>query len=122
MLSEVDYQEAVRRYTNRKVSGPERPRSHALILVHQGDSYREVGQILRVDEETTRRWVRQYLERGLTTSRTNELRSALLRGCVRLKQAALATGSRSKAKSWKCGCTMGPGTGCISFAAVESSS
>jgi transposase len=33
--------------------------------VHQGDSYREVEQILLVDEETIRRWVRQYQERGL---------------------------------------------------------
>ncbi len=65
MLSEADYQEAVRRYKNMKVSGHERQRYHALILVHQGYSYREVGQILLVDEETISRWVRQYQERGL---------------------------------------------------------
>jgi transposase len=65
MLSETDYQEAVRRYKNMKVSGHERQRYHALILVHQGYSYREVGQILLVDEETISRWVRQYQERGL---------------------------------------------------------
>ena len=66
MLSEADYQEAVRRYKNMKVSGHERQRYHALILVHQGYSYREVGQILLVDEETISRWVRQYQEHGLT--------------------------------------------------------
>lgn len=66
MLSEAEYQEAVRRYKNMKVSGHERQRYHALILVHQGYSYREVGQILLVDEETISRWVRQYQERGLT--------------------------------------------------------
>jgi transposase len=36
-----------------------------LILVHWGYSYREVGQILLVDEEIVSRWVRQYQERGL---------------------------------------------------------
>src|SRR5260221_8996080 len=65
MLSETDHQEAVRRYKNMKVNGHERQRYHALILVHQGYSSREVGQILLVDEETIRRWVRQYKERGL---------------------------------------------------------
>lgn len=65
MLSETDYQEAVRRYKNMRVKGHERQRYHALILVHQGYSYREVGQILLVDEETIRRWVQQYHERGL---------------------------------------------------------
>jgi hypothetical protein len=38
MLSEADYQEAVRRYKNMEVSGHERQRYHALILVHQGYS------------------------------------------------------------------------------------
>jgi transposase len=33
--------------------------------VQQGYSYREVGQILLVDEDTLGRWVRQYQERGL---------------------------------------------------------
>ena len=65
MLSEADYQEAVRRYKDMKVNGHERQRYHALILVHQGYSYREVGQILLVDEETISRWVRQYQEHGL---------------------------------------------------------
>lgn len=65
MLSEADYQEAVRRYKNMRVDGHERQRYHALILVHQGYSYREVGRILLVDEDTIGRWVRQYQERGL---------------------------------------------------------
>src|SRR5215813_6200041 len=65
MLSESDYREAVRRYKNMRVNGHERQRCHALILVHQGYSYREVAQILMVDEETISRWVRQYQERGL---------------------------------------------------------
>ena len=65
MLSESDYQEAVRRYKNMRVNGHERQRCHALLLVHQGYSYREVAQILLVDEETIGRWVRQYQERGL---------------------------------------------------------
>jgi transposase len=64
MLNETDYQEAVRRYKNMKVNGHERQRYHALILVHQGYSYREVGQILLVDEDTIGRWVRQYQEGG----------------------------------------------------------
>src|SRR5713101_1621617 len=65
MLREAYYQEAVRRSKNMKVRGHERPRYHALSLVQQGYSYREVGQILMVDEETISRWVRQYQERGL---------------------------------------------------------
>jgi transposase len=65
MLSDEAYQEAVRRYKNMRVNGRERQRYHALILVHQGYSYREVGRILLVDEETIRRWVEQYHERGL---------------------------------------------------------
>jgi len=71
MLSEIDYQEAVRRYKNMRVKGHERQRYHALILVHQGYSYREVGQILLVDEETVRRWVQQYHERGLAGLRND---------------------------------------------------
>lgn len=65
MLSESEYQEAVRRYKNMRVNGHERQRCHALILVHQGYSYGEIAQILLVDEETIGRWVRQYQERGL---------------------------------------------------------
>jgi transposase len=65
MLSEADYQEAVRRYKDMKVNGHERQRYHALILVHQGYSHREVAEILLVDEDTVGRWVRQYQERGL---------------------------------------------------------
>ena len=65
MLSEADYQEAVRRYKNMKVNGRERQRYHALILVHQGYSHRVVAEIRLVDEDTVGRWVRQYQERGL---------------------------------------------------------
>src|SRR2546422_11179463 len=65
MLSESDYQEAVRRYKNMRGQGHERQRCHALILVQQGYSYREVARILLVEEETLSRWVRQYQERGL---------------------------------------------------------
>jgi transposase len=65
MLSEADYQEAVRRYKNMKVSGHERQRYQALILVQQGYSHREVAEILLVDEDPVGRWVRQYQERGV---------------------------------------------------------
>lgn len=65
MLSETDYQDAVRRYKNMKGNGHERQRSHALLLVHQGYNHREVAEILLVDEDTVGRWVRQYQERGL---------------------------------------------------------
>ena len=81
MLNETDYQEAVRRYKNMKVNGHERQRHHALILVHQGYSYREVGQILLVDEGTIGRWV--TASRSLTarphrrcSMRTGPIRSA----------------------------------------------
>lgn len=71
MLSEADYQEAVRRYKNMRVNGHERQRYHALILVHQGYSHREVAEILLVDEDTVGRWVRQYQERGLAGLRND---------------------------------------------------
>jgi len=65
MLREAEYREAVRRYKDMHVNGHERRRCHALLLVHRGYSYLEVGQILLVEEETISRWVRQYQERGL---------------------------------------------------------
>lgn len=66
MLSSEDYQEAVRRYKNMKLDGHERQRCHALILVKQEYSYREIAEILLVDEGTVSRWVQQYDARGLT--------------------------------------------------------
>ena len=55
----------MRRYKDMKGNGHERQRYHALLLLHQGYSQREVAVILLVDEETVGRWVRQYQERGL---------------------------------------------------------
>ncbi len=66
MLSPADYQEAVRRYKNMKVDGHERQRCHALILVQQMYSYREIGAILLVEDKTISRWVQQYETEGLT--------------------------------------------------------
>lgn len=66
MLSLADYQEAVRRYKNMKLDGHERQRCHALILVQQEYSYREIAEILLVDNGTISRWVQQYESNGLT--------------------------------------------------------
>src|SRR5262249_41993665 len=66
MLSATDYEEAVRRYKNMKLDGHERQRCHALILVQQEYSYREIAAILLVDERTVSRWVEQYETNGLT--------------------------------------------------------
>jgi len=60
MLSDADYQEAVRRYKDMKADGRERQRYHALILLHQGYSYREIAQILLLDEVTVSRWRQSY--------------------------------------------------------------
>ena len=57
MLSEEDYAEACLRYKDRRTKLPERQRYHALILAAQGYSYREVGRILLVDEESISQWV-----------------------------------------------------------------
>lgn len=65
MLSEEDYEEACRRYKDRRTKLPERQRYHALILVTQGYSYREVGRILLVDEESVSQWVTLYQTAGL---------------------------------------------------------
>ena len=65
MLSSLDYQEAVRRYKNMKLGGHERQRCHALILVQQKYSYREIAAILLVDDGTISRWVQQYETDGL---------------------------------------------------------
>jgi len=66
MLSSDDYQEAVRRYKNMKLDGHERQRCHALILVQQEYSYREIAEILLVDDGTVSRWVEQDEAHGLT--------------------------------------------------------
>ena len=65
MLSEKDYGEACRRYKDRRTKLPERQRYHALILATQGYSYREIGRILLVDEETVSGWVTLYQSAGL---------------------------------------------------------
>ncbi len=65
MLTEADYAEACQRYKDRRTKLPERQRYHALILVTQGDSYREVGRILLVDEASISQWVTLYQAAGL---------------------------------------------------------
>lgn len=65
MLTEEDYAEACRRYKDKRTKLPERQRYHALILVTQGYSYREVGRILLVDEESISQWVALYQADGL---------------------------------------------------------
>lgn len=65
MLSEQDYAEACRRYKDRRTKLPERQRYHALILVTQGYSYREIGRILLVDEESISQWVALYQAKGI---------------------------------------------------------
>jgi transposase len=65
VLGEEDYREACRRYKDRRTKLPERQRYHALILVTQGYSYREVGRILLVDEESISQWVALYQAAGL---------------------------------------------------------
>ncbi len=65
MLSEEDYAEACRRYKDKRTKLPERQRYHALILVTQGYSYREVGRILLADEESISQWAALYHGSGL---------------------------------------------------------
>lgn len=65
MLGEEDYAEACRRYKDRRTKLPERQRYHGLILATQGYSYREIGRILLVDEESTSQWVALYQATGL---------------------------------------------------------
>ncbi len=65
MLSEDDYREACRRYKDKRTKLPERQRYHALILVTQGYSYREVGRILLVAEESVSEWMTLYQAAGL---------------------------------------------------------
>src|SRR5215218_4484731 len=65
VLCEKDYAEACRRYKDRRTKLPERQRYHALILVTQGYSYREVGRILLMDEESISQWVTLYQTAGL---------------------------------------------------------
>lgn len=60
MLSEEDYTEACRRYKDKRTKLAERQRYHAVILVAQGYSYREVGRILLVAEESVSQWVTLY--------------------------------------------------------------
>lgn len=65
MLTEEDYAEACRRYKDKRTKLPERQRYHALILATQGYTYREIGRILLVDEESIGQWVGLYQAGGL---------------------------------------------------------
>jgi Transposase and inactivated derivatives len=65
MLDEQDYAEACRRYKDRRTKLPERLRYHSLILVTQGYSFREIGRILLIDEESISQWVTLYQANGL---------------------------------------------------------
>jgi transposase len=71
VLGEEDYAEACRRYKDRRTKLPERQRYHALILVTQGYSYREVGRILLLDEESISQWVALYQAAGLAGLRNH---------------------------------------------------
>lgn len=64
-MSEEDYDEACRRYKDKRTKVHERQRYHAVILATQGYSYKEIGRILLVDEETVSGWVLLYQEKGL---------------------------------------------------------
>ena len=64
-LNPEEYQEALRRYKNKRLNGHERQRDHGLLLVTKGYSYRQIADRLLVDEETISRWVRLYQEQGL---------------------------------------------------------
>jgi putative transposase len=89
MLSPEDYQEALRRYKNKRLNGHERQRYHALLLVTKGYTYRQIADILFVDEETISRWVRLYQEQGLEGLR-NHPRWGGEHGQGRLREAELA--------------------------------
>lgn len=65
MLKDTDFEEAVRRFKSSHINWHERQRYHALLLVTKGYSYREIGEILFIDEETVSRWVSQYHLSGL---------------------------------------------------------
>lgn len=65
MLKDTDFEEAVRRFKSSHINWHERQRYHALLLVTKGYSYREVGEVLFIDEETVSRWVSQYHLGGL---------------------------------------------------------
>ena len=65
MLTEADYVEACRRYKDKRTKLHERQRYHAVILATQGYSYKEIGRILLVDEETVSGWTTLYQAHGL---------------------------------------------------------
>jgi hypothetical protein len=50
VLDEQDYAEACRRYKDRRTKLTERQRYHALILVTQGCSFREIGRIFLIEK------------------------------------------------------------------------
>ncbi len=64
-VREEDYAEACGRYKDRGTKLSERQRYHALILATPGYSYREIGHILLVDEESVSQWVPLYQAPGL---------------------------------------------------------
>jgi transposase len=72
VLSEEDYAEACRRYKDKRTKLPERQRYHAAILATQGYSYREIGRILLVDEESISQWVALYQAQGLDALKNHQ--------------------------------------------------
>lgn len=73
MLTHDDYLEATKRFKDKKRNAHERLRGHALLLVSKGYSTSQTADILFIDEDTIRQWMRRYQEKGLDGLKNNPL-------------------------------------------------
>jgi putative transposase len=71
MLTHDDYLEATKRFKDKKRNAHERLRCHALLLLSKGYSYSQTADILFLDEDTIRQWVRHYEAQGLDGLKNN---------------------------------------------------
>jgi transposase len=65
VLSKTDRLEAMRRFKHKKTKAHERSRYHALLLVTDGYSFRQIADVLFLDPESVSRWVEIYQRDGL---------------------------------------------------------
>jgi transposase len=73
MLTHEDYLQATKRFEDKKRNPHERLRCHALLLLTKGYSYSQTADILFLDQDTIRQWLRRYQEEGLDALKNHPL-------------------------------------------------
>jgi transposase-like protein len=105
MLNHDDYLEATKRFKDKNRNAHERLRCHALLLLSKGYSYSQTADILFIDEDTVRQWLRRYEEKGLDGLKNNPLwggsmASVCSSSKTRPNSVRCSTQKRSRARRW----------------------